>query len=283
MTSSFICTNLHVISPDAQRYPRNSAVEMSAWSRSRPVDVDGMVASMDDAGVQKATIVHLFSCYGFDNSYACDAAAKYPGRFTVVASVDVRQSNAPAVMRDWITRGATGFILNTGEGSEPADMSWLDDPKSFPAWSLIGDLGQSICVRTSAIGLAQVAGLAKRFPKVKIILDHLSRPELDDGPPYNKAVSLFALSAFENVYLKMTSRTFEDATKGKASPETFFPKLVSVFGASRICWGSNYPAQQGTMKSHLETAKRALACLSANDQALIFARTAQFLYPALAD
>src|ERR1700722_20191836 len=116
MSSSLICPNTHVISSDLKKYPRNSPVALSAWQRDRPVDIDQMVVSMDEAGIQKATLVHLFSCYGFDNSYVCDAAAKYPGRFTVVASVDIRQPDALEVMHGWEKRGTTGFILNTGEG-----------------------------------------------------------------------------------------------------------------------------------------------------------------------
>ena len=68
----------------------------------------------------------------------------------------------------------------------------------------------------------EVTGLAKRFPKTKIILDHLARPEIDDGAPYNKAVSLFAMANFDNIYLKMTPRIFVDlsATRDIDASET---------------------------------------------------------------
>jgi L-fuconolactonase len=72
--------------------------------------------------------------------------------------------------------------------------------------------------------------MAERFPRVRIILDHLARPVLEDGPPYTTADSLLALAGYPNVYLKLTPRTFTESRKGKATPETFFPKLVSAFG-----------------------------------------------------
>ena len=284
MTSKFVDIHPHVISDNDTKYPRAPLFGVqSDWSKDRPLNIDGLVAAMDEAGVDKAAIVQASTCYGFDNSYVCDSIQKYPGRFTVVGCVDVLQPDAPAVIQGWMKRGLTGLRLFTGGSTAAFDTSALDDPKSFPSWSFIGEAGLPICIQTGPVGLAQVAGLAKRFPKAKIILDHLARPEIDDGAPYNKAVSLFAMANFENIYLKLTPRIFVDVAKGKASAETFFPKLVSVFGAERLAWGSNCPASEGTMKENLEPAKKALSCLSAADQLQIFAKTAQSLYPTLKD
>ena len=180
------------------------------------------------------------------------------------------------------SRGLTGLRLFTGGSTAAFDTSALDDSRSFPAWSFAGEAGLPICVQTGPVGLAQVAGLAKRFPKVKIILDHLARPEIDDGAPYKKAVGLFAMANFENIHLKITPRIFHEVVRGKATPETFFPKLVGAFGARRLAWGSNFPASEGTMKANLDPGKKALSCLSEDDQAWIFGRTALSLYPVLA-
>jgi L-fuconolactonase len=148
---------------------------------------------------------------------------------------------------------------------------------------LCGELGLSMSIQTDPTGLAQVAGLAKRFPNVRIILDHLGRPDVTDGPPYKRASSLFGLAPFENVYLKLTPRIFADVKRGQAAAESFFPRLVEVFGSHRLAWGSNFPASEGQLKDNLAAAQRALACLSAQDQAWVFAGTAQQLYPALAE
>ena len=44
------------------------------------------------------------------------------------------------------------------------------------------------------------------------------------------------------MYLKLTHRPIEQSVKGKATPESFLGKAVKEFGASRILWGSNFPA-----------------------------------------
>jgi predicted TIM-barrel fold metal-dependent hydrolase len=85
------------------------------------------------------------------------------------------------------------------------------------------------------------------------------------------------------VYLKVTERNFVGATTGKATPETFFGRLTSVFGASRIAWGSNFPASERSLPELLALAQGALGFLAETDREWIFSRTAQALYPALAN
>jgi predicted TIM-barrel fold metal-dependent hydrolase len=284
MAPRFIDIHPHIISDNAERYPRTPLFGVqSDWSRDRPVTLEGLIAAMDEAGVDKAAIVQSSTCYGYDNSYLVESVAKYPGRFTAVGSVDVLQPDAPERIRHWVRLGVSGLRLFTGGSTAAFDPSSLDDPRSFPAWEACGEQGLSMCIQTDPSGLAQVAGLAKRFPKVRIVLDHLGRPDIADGPPYKRASSLFGVAPFENIFLKLTPRIFGDVRKGQASPESFFPRLVQVFGSDRLAWGSNFPASEGKLADNLALAKRCLACLPAEDQAWIFANTAQRIYPALAE
>lgn len=284
MPTTNIDIHPHIIASDAARYPLAPlGGHQSDWSRTRPVTVEQLIAAMDEAGVQKAAIVQASTCYGHDNSYVADAVAAYPARFTGVFSVDVLAPDAPARMREWHGKHFTGLRLFTFGSTMSEQANWLDDPKSYPAWACAGELGLSICLQMSAKAIPQAASMAARFPKVRIILDHGARPVLEDGPPYNAAASLFDLARLPNIYLKLTPRIFAESRRGKATPETFFPQLVSAFGASRLAWGSNYPSTEGKLPDLLAVARQTLACLPDADQAWIFAKTAQVLYPALAD
>jgi L-fuconolactonase len=274
----------HIIANDTTRYPLAPlGGHQSDWSRTRPVSMEQLVAAMDEAGVQKAAIVQASTCYGHDNSYVADAVATFPLHFTGVFSVDVLAPDAPERMRRWLGKRLTGLRLFTFGSTMSEQANWLDDPKSYSAWACAGDLSLSICLQMSAKAIPQVIGMAKRFPNVKIILDHCARPVLEDGPPYNAAASLFDLARYANVYLKLTPRIFAESRQGRASPETFFPRLVSEFGASRLAWGSNYPSSEGKLPELLKVARESLASLPPADREWIFAKTAQVLYPTLAD
>ncbi|MCY0386216.1 amidohydrolase family protein [Robbsia sp. Bb-Pol-6] len=283
MASSIVDIHPHIISDDEGRYPPAPLFgKRSEWSKERPTTVETLIAAMDDAGVAKAAVVHSSTTYGFDNSYVVDGCAKYPDRLAAVGSVDVLQPDAPARIREWTDRGLAGLRLFTGGSTKEFDPSELDDPRAFPAWELCAELGLPMCIQTGPIGLPQVTALARRFPGVAIVLDHLGRPEVADGAPYVKAQSLFDLAPLENIYLKLTPRIFGDVKKEKASAETFFPRVVQEFGAQRLAWGSNFPTSPGTLAEILATAQTGLQSLSEEDRAWVFGKTAQRLYPVLA-
>ena len=284
MPSTCVDIHPHIISDNDIRYPRAPLFgKQSDWSRERPVTVDALIAAMDEAGVDKAAVVQSSTCYGYDNSYVADAVAAFPERLTAVGSVDLLQANAPQLIRDWVARGVSGLRLFTGGSTAAFDASSLDDARSYPAWAVCEELKLPMCIQTNPEGLVQVESLARRFPRVPIILDHLGRPDVTDGPPYNNATSLFALAPLANVYLKLTPRIFNDAQRGKATAATLFPRLVEVFGSHRLAWGSNFPASEGSIAENLRRARSSLAALDPEDRAWIFAGTAQSLYPVLAD
>lgn len=274
----------HIISDDETRYPPAPLFgKRSDWSQERPNTVENLIAAMDEAGVAKAAIVHSSTTYGFDNSYVVDGCNQYPDRLVAVGSVDMVADDACDVIRSWVGKGLKGLRVFTGGSTKDFDPAELEDPRAFKAWDLLGELGLPMCIQTGPIGLPQVTMLSKRFANVAIIMDHLGRPDVLDGPPYANAASLFELAALPNIYLKLTPRIFGDVKKGKASAETFFPKVVAAFGADRLAWGSNFPTSPGTLSEIKSEAEAGLACLSDEDRAWIFGRTAAKLYPTLAD
>jgi predicted TIM-barrel fold metal-dependent hydrolase len=279
---SIIDIHPHIISDDARLYPPAPLFgKRSDWSQERPNTVEALIAAMDEAGVAKDAVVHSSTTYCFDNSYVIDSFNSYMGRLVAVGSVDMLADDAPEVIEALVGKGLAGLRIFTGGSTKKIDPSDLDNPKSFKAWEMAARLKLSMCIQTGQIGLPQVRALAEKFPTVDIILDHLARPDIFDGPPYASAAGLFALAGLPNIYLKLTPRTFGDVKKEKASAETFFPRLVETFGAQRMAWGSNFPASPGTLKEILAMAREGLACLTDEDRAWIFGKTAQKLYRTL--
>lgn len=274
----------HVISTDTQRYPRAPiGGHQSTWSSERPVSVEQLIAEQERAGVRKAALVQASTCYGHDNSYVADAVSAHPERFAGVFSIDPLAPDAPDAIAHWIAKGMTGMRLFTTGSTMPGQAGWLDDSRSFPAWRKAEEEGLPVCLQMTADGIPQIVNVLERLPRLRVILDHLARPVQDDGPPYAAANSLWDLARYPNVYLKVTERNFVGARKGGATPETFFGRLVSDFGASRIAWGSNYPASEKSLPELVALAQDTLAFLPAGDLEWIFSRTAQALYPSLAD
>jgi L-fuconolactonase len=241
-----------------------------------------MIVAQNEAGIAKAALVQASTCYGHDNTYVAEAVAAHPTRFAGVFSCDILAPDALQTMTHWMGKGLAGMRLFTTGSTMPGQQEWLDDPRTWPAWRMAEQQQLPVCLQMTAKGIPQLVKVLQNFPGLRVILDHLARPVQDDGPPYRGAESLWRLAEFPGVFLKVTERNLVGARTGQATPETFFGTLVSEFGASRIAWGSNYPASERTLPELVELATSTLAFLPQQDRAWILGGTAQILYPTLA-
>lgn len=273
----------HVISPDTEKYPLAPiGGKRSTWSASsHSLTPDQLVEAMDDAGVRQAAVVQSSTTYGYDNSLVADAVAAYPDRLTGVCSIDMLAPDAVATLRHWMDRGCTGLRLFTTASTMPGQAGWLNDPATYPIWQFASEVGMAICIQARIEGLGMLRDMMGRFPGVPIVLDHIGHPDLSDGPPYDAAGPAFALASYEQLVVKLTPYNLKCAREGMATPETFLPRLVEVFGPGRIAWGSNYPASPGTLPESIAAIETALSFLAQDDLDRVMGGNAARLYPAL--
>jgi predicted TIM-barrel fold metal-dependent hydrolase len=283
MTNRMIDIHPHIISRDIARYPiAPLGGKRSEWSAHRSIDFAELVAGMDAAGIDKAAIVHSSTTYGYDNSYVADAIAEHRDRFTGVFSIDVRDTQAPERIRHWVGRGLSGLRLFAVGSTVKTDQSWIADPAVFPAWQCCDETGIPVAISMRQDGLPHLVRVIERFPRVRIVLDHLLHAPMADGPPYREAAGLFGMARYPSVHLKLTSAIVQRSREGHATPASFFGKLLETFGSARIAWGSNYPAVAGSLPELAADARSTLAILPPEDQENILWRTAAALYPSLA-
>lgn len=283
MNTPIVDIHPHVITTDEVRYPRNPlGGKQSVWSQQRPTTWQQLLDAMDDAGVLKAAIVQSSTCYGFDNSYVAEAVLARPERFTGVCSIDMLVPDAPETLRYWKERGMSGLRLFTTGSTMPGQSDVLADPRSFPAWEAAEALGMSVCVQMRPEGLPMLQTLIHRFPRVKIIIDHLMSIPVESGPPYAGAAPLLSVANHPNIFLKLTSVALREARKGAATPASVVELVNQHFGSHRIAWGSNFPASEGTLKSMVDEVSQAMTGLGQADRNRILGGTALSLYPTLA-
>jgi L-fuconolactonase len=281
---SIIDIHPHIVSPDTKKYPLDPlGGTQSTWSQERPTTYDDLLRAMDEAGVAKAAIVHSSTAYGFDNSYVADAVKAVPSRFTGVYSIDVMARDAVKVFDHWLGRGCSGMRLFTTGSTIPDQTTWFADPQTYPFWEHAAAKNIPVCVQMRQEGIPLLRQIMDKFPKVTIILDHLSRTPFAEGPPYTGAADFLALAKYKQVYLKITPINVTPKNWGKGTPETFFGKMIDTFGAERIGWGSNFPNSVGTLKEILTAAQKAFSFAKSSDQDWIFGKTALALYPRLKD
>jgi len=272
-----IDTHVHIVAPDEQRYPRQLVPGSSDWV----LDMSGetMLDLMGKAGIDRALLVQAYTAYQYDNSYVADVAALQPERFVSVCIVDATRPDAPDQLTYWVKeRGVRGLRLFA---AAQAEAPWLDDPHSFPLWERAAQLDIPLCACLRRFGqLKQLVTAIARYPQVRVALDHLGAPRLDDGPPFDSAAPLFELVKFPNVFLKFSSVNLYAAAQGRSTPKDFFRRLLEVFGAQRLMWGSNFPnTYDRSLHDQLSLALDELSFASEAERRWIFGDTARSLWP----
>jgi L-fuconolactonase len=282
--SPIIDIHPHIVSPDTKAYPLDPlGGTQSTWSTERPTTYVNLLRAMDEAGVAKAAIVHSSTAYGYDNSYVADAVKALPERFTGVYSIDALAADAVQTFDYWLGRGCTGMRLFTTGSTMPGQATWFADSKTYPFWEHAAAKNIPVCVQMQQEGIPLLKSLMDKFPKVTMILDHLSQAPFEDGAPYAEAADFLALAKYKQAFLKVTPVNVTPKIWGKGTPATFFGKMIDTFGADRIGWGSNFPNSIGTVKEILNAAQKAFSFAKPSEQDCIFGKTALVLYPGLKD
>lgn len=266
------------MSDDQRKYPRDTGPNPAAWVRDLPAEE--FLTLMYGAGVDRAILVQAFGAYKYDNSYVADAAARHPDRFVAVCIVDATAADAPQKLDYWVNeRGVRGLRVVTW--TEPETM--LDDPRINPVWRRATDLRIPVCVLTNFHQLPRLGRVLERFPDLRIALDHLGLPRLDDAPDFRKEQALFDLARYSNFYGKFSSWTLAAAAKrGNRGCAEFFRHLIDTFGPQRLMWGTNFPASNDrSYRGFVDFAKEQLSFLSADEERWVFGDTALSLWPML--
>ncbi|WP_194420715.1 amidohydrolase family protein [Microbacterium abyssi] len=113
------------------------------------------------------------------------------------------------------------------------------------------DLTFDACVR-GVTQLRDVAALAADLPRLRMVLDHLGKPEVGTAgspvaPSAEWADALRAVAAHEQVFCKLSGLPAEAG--GDWSPvqlEPFFDVALSAFGEDRLMFGSDWPVSAVT-------------------------------------
>ncbi|MFA7679924.1 MAG: amidohydrolase family protein [Pigmentiphaga sp.] len=280
---SIIDLHTHVIASDQRAYPLAPlSGKQSDWARERPVTREAMLAAMDEAGIGQVALVQASTTYGHDNRYVADSVAAHPDRFIGVYSISLTEADAVERIDAWQGAGLHGMRVFIAGHTASDQGARLDDPLGFPVWEHVQKHDIPVCVQLRAHGLPQLEAILQRFPGVRIVLDHFARPSLEEGAPYAAAASLFELARYPQLYCKLTTHNVRESKLGNATQASFLRKAIDAFGASRIAWGSNFPASNGSLAALLQEALEATASLSEQERDWIFAGTARAIYPSLA-
>ena len=267
-------THTHVVSSDKVNHPLDPGAR--GWSTEVSNDVEVLIAEMDRAGVECATLVQPNGTYGLDNSYQCDSAQQYAPRMVAVGILDPAASDAADKLSYWVSeRGMSGVRLQSQ--AEP------DDPRCNPLWQRSKSLGVPISIGGGGQPetVDRIWNVGARHPDVIFAPDHFAGWS---GAADKAAMTtaLEGLAKLPNAYLRISSTSLGPYADLTPHEKELFRRVIEAFTPRRVMWGSNFPSsREGGYIGQVQLGQTALSWLSDDDRSWIMGGTAHSIWPTL--
>ncbi|CAB4561562.1 MAG: amidohydrolase family protein [Actinobacteria bacterium] len=239
------------------------------------------------SGVTSSILVQAADSYE-DTFYMLDVAAHSDFVRAVVAWVPFDRPKEARAAIDIFAKNplVKGFRNLSHDYSNPKyenDDAWIIRPEVLETISYIEAAGLTLdYVSVKPEQTKNVVTLAKKFPNLKIIVDHFAKPPIAAKELEPWASSMKEIAAFPNVYTKLsglnTASNLENWTVADWQP--YVDLMVETFGVERIMMGGDWPVivlgntYVEVWKAQLEVIDK----LSSDQKAWLKSKTAKSVY-----
>ena len=237
---------------------------------------DEALMLMDDAGVDAAIINPPGWDPGADDMAAA-AVADHPDRFAIVGSVLPDEVDDPESIAGWrATTGQLGlrtFFLNSEarKALEDGDADWI--------WSAAEAAGVPLCMMATPC-LDLVAGVAQRYPGLRLTIDHLGGmggfEERKDHEAMSHIPLLLALAKHPNVAVKVTGAPgYSAETYPYPTMVGYVRQIYDAFGPDRLFWGTDITKMPCSWRQCVTMFTEEMPWLNERDKTLIMGEALQ--------
>jgi predicted TIM-barrel fold metal-dependent hydrolase len=200
-----------------------------------------LLSEMRTYNVDHVVISHV-CYYGRDNSYPSYCVKTWPGKFAAIGLLVGYRLHSPAdkenpsrLERLIKEDGLVGLRLSP---IYDKDVVWMNDPVSYPLWKKAEELGAVFNIFLAPHQVGQVADMARRFPGVNVVIDHIAM--IDITAPDSAGFSpLLDLEKFPNVYIRTS---LHNPSKTRQMPYRdvwpFLRRIYDRFGPKRLICGN---------------------------------------------
>jgi predicted TIM-barrel fold metal-dependent hydrolase len=207
-----------------------------------PVDapIENEVSEMQGFGLKYAVLINP-RYYGWDNSYISYSLHKYPHLFVAHGLLNPEGPDPAERLRYWVEEH--GFQGMRFSPIYAPQSTWLNSKKLYPLWREAERLGAVFNFYILPHQMPMLEDMAGRFPGVKIVIDHLGKPDLTAADPWADFRKMFRLKRFKQVWVSASEPYEISLTKQFPYRDTypFFKATYEEFGGKQIIWGTGYP------------------------------------------
>jgi L-fuconolactonase len=298
---AFFDSHAHLVADDQVRYPRNP-MQRAVDAPYRPPGVIGrpgghhgpnpinevpdasrMLRWMQEENVDGAVAVQKRMIYRYDNSYILDSSDAHPDIFSAVVILDAEDPATPDTVRRWTREhGLAGLRLFGGRRAD-GSMPWLNSAQALRSWEAVNESGLVMDLEVLSQGgggpsIPAILELSERFPDVRIVLDHLLEPEMDEGAHFGLDERYEKLAGRDRIFFKFTSINLDICREGGVPADRVLRRAVDMFGADHVMWGSDIGTSSGTYKDMVQRMVDASRLLTADERLAVWHDTGRRVF-----
>jgi predicted TIM-barrel fold metal-dependent hydrolase len=237
--------------------------------------IENEVAVMRDFGLKYTVLVNP-RFFGWDNSYIAYSLHRYPRLFVAHGLLNPQEPDLPGRLRYWIRE--QGFQGMRFSPIYHPNSTWLNSKEHYPLWREAERLGAVFNYYILPQQMPMLEDMAERFPGVKIVVDHLGKPDLKAADPWAEFRKMFRLKRFPQVWVSASEPYELSLTKQFPYRDTypFFKATYEEFGGKQLIWGTGYPRPRWElpMDKELQFVDEALDFYTPEDRALLLGKNA---------
>ena len=273
-TSPIIDTHLEVWT-FGPRFPFHHPERPELKRVDTEAPIENEVAEMRDFGLKYAVLINP-RYFGWDNSYISHSLHRYPNLFVAHGLLDPAGPDLPERLRYWVQEH--GFQGMRFSPIYHPSSTWLNSKEHYALWREAERLGAVFNYYILPQQMPMLEDMAGRFPGVKIVIDHLGKPDLRATDPWVDFRKMFRLKRFPQVWVSASEPYELSLTKQYPYRDTqpYFKAVYKEFGGKQLIWGTGYPRPRWElpMDKELEFVTQALDFYTPEDRELILGRNA---------
>ncbi|HVJ67992.1 MAG TPA: amidohydrolase family protein [Caulifigura sp.] len=236
----WIDAHAHVWIDDVVKYPLAGKFRADDLV-PRTFPPDRLLELAGKNGVRRVVLIQHQVYHGTDNSYMLDTLARYPGRFSAVAYVDVARADVVAELERLRKAGTRGLRICAGDGGV---ARWSENDKMQALWKKGPEIGVAMCPQVNPDDLPEVERMCRQFPDTTVVVDHFAKIGHDGMVRPADLDRLAGLARFPNVNAKLSA--FYGHGDKKPPYDEIIPiirRCYESFGPKRLMWASDCPYQ----------------------------------------
>jgi len=294
-------SHAHLVADDQQKYPRNP-MQRAANAPFRlpgvigkpgghhgpnPInevpDASRVLQWMREENVSGMVAVQKRMVYRYDNSYILDSSDRYPEQMMAVVILDAEDEATPALMRSYVKDHGLAGLRLFGARLPDGSMPWLNSAAALKSWDVAQEFGLVMDLEVLAEGgggpsIPALITLARQYPDIRLVLDHLLEPEMDEGEHFGLDERWETLAPEKNVFFKFTSINLDICRESGVPATKVLRRAVDLYGADRVMWGSDIGTSSGTYKDMVQRMLDASVLLSPAERQAVFHDTGRRVF-----